>query len=167
MILTDYYSFEKSSSKAKMRLDCIASTHSYPEFENRASIKAQRETDKKDAIKEGDILIYYHNVPAQFGGNVHRKADKSISIRGENLSSIYVPDITKPLGFGDFKNTMDALLFIFKNFKVINGVVQQGSIIEIFVARGKSKDRGALFELFSDGGLDEEINELRKRATPL
>ena len=164
MILTDYYRFERLASKAKSRMDCTFSTRSYPEFEERAITRALRATEKRDAIEAGDIIIYYNDVPTQFAGIAHRKADKSISIKGSNLSSIYVPDITKNIAYGDFKGTTDALLFVFTDLEVINGVIQEGSIIEIFVARGKSKDRVPLFDLFAGGELDEEMSELKSRA---
>ena len=166
MILTDYYRFERVARKAKSRMDCTASTHSYPEFEERKAIRVNKATENRDAINIGDIIIYYNDVPTQFGGDVHRKADKSISIKGKNLSSVYVPDVKKNIAYGDFRGTTDALLFVFSNLKVIDGVIQPGSIIEIFVARGKSKDRVPLFELLSDGELDEEISELRLKASP-
>lgn len=166
MILTDYYRFERVASKAKSRMDCTASTHSYPEFEERKATRANKATEKRDATDIGDIIIYYNDVPTQFGGDVHRKADKSISIKGKNLSSVYVPNVTKNIAYGDFRGTTDALLFVFNDLKVINGVIQQGSMIEVFVARGKSKDRVPLFELLSDGELDDEISELRQKASP-
>lgn len=166
MILTDYYKFERVATKAKSRMDCTASTHSYPEFEERKATRANKATEKRDATDIGDIIIYYNDVPTQFGGDVHRKADKSISIKGNNLSSVYVPNVTKNIAYGDFRGTTDALLFVFHNLKVVDGVIQKGSMIEVFVARGKSKDRVPLFELLSDGELDDEISELRQKASP-
>ena len=77
-----------------------------------------------------------------------------------------MPAPTKEIAYGDFRGTTDALLFVFHNLNVINGVTQQGSVIEVFVARGKSKDRVPLFEMLSDGELDDEMNELRKKASP-
>ncbi|KXO15331.1 MAG: hypothetical protein E6507_06180 [Prevotella bivia] len=166
MILTDYYKFERLSTKTKHRMDCTISTHCYPEFENKAATKASRATEKRDAINVGDIIIYYHDVPENYGGDVHRKAGKSITFKSNNLSSVYMPDPTKEIAYGDFRGTTDALLFVFHNLNVINGVTQQGSVIEVFVARGKSKDRVPLFEMLSDGELDDEMNELRKKASP-
>ena len=166
MILTDYYKFERLATKAKLRMDCTLSTHSYQEFGEKAATRANKATEKRDATNIGDIIIYYGDVPIQYGGDVHRKADKSISIKGKNLSSVYVPDVSKPFGYGDFKGTTDALLFVFHNLNVVNGVIQDGSTIEVFIARGKSKDRVPLFELLSDGLLDEEMEVLRQQATP-
>ncbi len=167
MILTDYYRFDRIASKAKSRLDCTFSTHSYTEFEQRATRIATKKTEKRDAIKVGDILIYYNSVPFQFKGNAQRKADKSLSIQGKNLSSVYIPDVTKPLGYGDFKGTTDALLFIFTDLVTINGVIQGGGTIEIFIARGKNRDCIPLYNMLADGELDEEINKLRNIATKI
>ena len=54
---------------------------------------------------------------------------------------------------------------MFEGFEVVNKVVQQGGVLELFIARGKSKDRLPLYNLLSDGELDEEMNLLRERAT--
>ena len=162
MILTDYYLFEKVTKKAKSRLDCTASTNSYNELEEKRATKQTQETDKRDATNVGDLLIYYNDVPFAFGGNARRKADKSITIKGKNLSSVYVPNIESGLGYGDMKGTADALLFVFHEMNIINGEIQDGAKIEMYVARGKSKDRVALYNMLADGGLEEEMEVLRK-----
>lgn len=166
MILTDYYLFERVATKSKTRLDCKLSTNSYPVFEEKAVTKSQGATEKRDAINVGDLLIYLGDVPWNFRGDVHRKADKSISIKGENISSIFVPDVTKNFAYGDVKGTSDALLFVFHNLEIVNGVISSGSVVEIFVARGKSKDRVALYEMICDDHLDDEMDELISRAVP-
>jgi hypothetical protein len=163
-ILTDYYKFSRVATKAKLRLDCVASTESYPEFEERRATKATKATEKRDATNVGDLVIYFGGVPEQFGGDVHRKADKSITIKGKNLSSVYVPDPSNNLAYGDVRGTADALLFVFDGVEVVNGVIQAGATVEIFIARGKSKDRVPLYNLLSDGELEEELNDLRQRA---
>ena len=162
-ILTDYYRFERIAAKSKTRLDCVASTESYPEFEEKRATKAYRATDKRDATEAGALVIYFGDVPEQFGGDVHRKADKAITIKGKNLSSVYVPDPATSYGFGDVRGTTDALLFVFCNLEVSDGIILGGGV-EVFVARGKSKDRVPLYNLLTDGELDDEMNELRQRA---
>ena len=166
-ILTDYYCFERIATKSKSRMDCTTSTESYPEFEEKRATKATKATEKRDATNIGDLLIYFCDVPDQFGGNVHRKADKSITIKGKNLSSVYVPDPGSNYAYGDVAGTADALLFVFDGVEIVNGAISQGAAIEVFVARGKSKDRVPLFNLLSDGELDEEMSELRARAAGL
>lgn len=164
MILTDYYRFERVNLKSKTRMDCTASTGSYPEFEVRRATQVTKATDKRDATNIGDLVIYYLNVPDRFGGNVHNKADKSITIKGKNLSSMFVPDPESGFAYGDFKGTTDALLFVLTDLSTIDGVIQAGGIIEVFIARGASKDRVPLYNLLADGGLDDEIEQLRRQA---
>lgn len=163
-ILTDYYKFERLATKAKTRLDCTRSTKSYPELEMSRATKETRATDKKDATKIGSLVVYYGNISENFGGDIHRKADKSLTIKGKNMSSVFVPDIETNLAYGDYKGTADALLFVFQGFTVLNGVIQAGGQLEIFVARGRSKDRVPLYNLLADGQLDDEIEALRRAA---
>ena len=165
MIITDYYQFAKlPEQKSKLRLDCLQSTKSYNSFEEKRATKVQRATEHRDAIDLGNLIIYYGDVPDRFGGNVKRKASKSISVKGNNLSSVYVPDVSNNFGYGDMRGTTDALLFIFDNFDVIDGKIQAGATLEIFVARGQRNNRAQLFNLLMDGELDGEVEELKKRA---
>lgn len=163
-ILTDYYRFERLATKSKTRLDCVASTGSYPEFEEKRAAKANKATEKRDATEIGDLVIYFGDVPEVFGGAVHRKADKAITLKGKNLSSVYVPDPTSNFGFGDVRGTTDALLFVFENMEVANGAISQGGKLEVFISRGQSKNRVPLYNLLTDGELDDEMNDLRQRA---
>ncbi len=142
MILTDYYKMAKLPEvKSKLRIDCTASTKSYPDFE------ALR--NKKEAL-----FFYFVDVPDSFSGNAKRKAGKALT-KTKSISSIYVPDIQKKYAYGDMVGTSDALLFIFNN---------DYSEIEIFIARGQRNNVKPLYNLFSDGELNDEIEQLRKRA---
>jgi hypothetical protein len=166
MILTDYYCFKRlEGTLAKLRVDCTASTKNYEPMEGKRATKAQRHTDKRDGCNVGDLFCYFGDVPEQFGGDVHRKADKALT-KSKNISSIYTPDPKSNLGFGDMKGTADALLFVFHDAQPINGRLQTGAVIEVFVARGYAKDRVALYNELSDGLLDEEMDYLRLQATP-
>lgn len=165
--LTSFYRFERKAQKAKTRLDCTASTHSYPLFENNAATTARKGTEKSDATNIGDIIVYYNNTPGHFKCKDVRRADKCLSIKGRNCSSVYVPYITKNIGYGDVKDTADAIIFVFSEWKTINGVIQPGGILEVFIARGQSNNVHALYQLALNGELNEEMNELRKRASPI
>ncbi len=66
-ILTDYYCFQKIAAKSKTRLDCIASTGSYPELEEKRVSKANKATEKRDATKLGSLICYYGDVPDSLG----------------------------------------------------------------------------------------------------
>lgn len=164
MILTDYYRFEKTAPKAKMRLDCVASTGGYTDLEEKRATKTTKESSTRDATNVGDLVIYFGDVPEAFGGSIHRKADKSITVKGKNLSSVFVPDPESGFAYGDFRGTKDALLFVFKDFNVVDGRIQTGGVIEVFIARGMSKDRVPLYNVLTDGGLDEEMEALRQQA---
>lgn len=165
MKLTDYYKFERLATKSKLRMDCTASTGSYEPLEEKRATKATRATEKKDATNVGDLVIYYGDVPSRFGGEVHRKADKSISIKGNNMSSVYVPDVKSGFAYGDFRATSDALLFVFQSLNTPNGVIEAGAVIEVFVARGQRNNARQLYTLLADGELDDEMNALRAEAT--
>ena len=166
MILTDYYRFERIAQKAKHRMDCIASTESYPEFEDRRATKLQRETEKRDAIKVGDLILSWGSPDSHIKGDNRRRADRSITMKSSNLSSVYnwQHEGDYWVAYGDVQGTADALLFIYRVGEV-DTTIQAGSFIEVFVARGKSNECNALCNLYSDGELDEEMNALRQQAT--
>lgn len=164
MILTDYYKFIRTATKSKTRLDCIASTRSYPSLESKRAVKFSKQTATRDAINRGCLVAYYGDVPDRFGGNAQRKADKSLTIKGENVSSVYRPNPKNDFAFGDFKGTSDAMLFVFKDMETVNGEIQAGAEVEIFIARGKSKDKMALYNLLDGGELDDDMDKLREQA---
>ena len=153
MILTDYYRFEKlPNQRSKLRIDCTASTGGYDPLE------ALRN-------KAGDLFLY-------IGDNTHtkagqeRKADLALS-KTTHISSVYNPDLNLPYWYGDMKGTTDAFLFPQKNAKFIDGGIQIGAVIELFVARGQRNNRSQLYNALSDGGLDEEMNALREQVTKI
>ena len=142
MILTDFYRMKKKNGqKSKLRLDCVSSTKSYPEFELMRN-------------KVGAFFFYFGNVPDRFGGDIKRKADKAIT-KVKNISSVYVPEVAQLLGYGDVRGTKDALLFIFNS---------DYTQIDIFVARGQINNKKQLYLLLADGELTNEIEQLKKQA---
>lgn len=145
--LTDYYKMEKlPGCKSKYRMDCVASTHSYEPFEERA----MRGRDKR-------FKFYLSNTPDTFAADVKRKTDMAIT-DGSNISSIFTPDLDNPLmGHGNVNGTNDALLFIFS---------EDYRSVEVFVARDLKNNEKGLYFLFTDGELDEEIARLRQQSTP-
>ena len=151
MILTDYYRFEKlSNQKSKLRIDCTASTCAYNPLE------AFRN-------KKGELFLYIgDNTYTKAGSG--RKADLALSNK-THISSVYNPDITLPYWYGDMRGTADAFLFVHNNPEFINGGIQVGAIIELFVARGQRNNRSQLYNALCDGELNEEINTLRTRVT--
>ncbi len=150
MILTDYYKFERlAAAKSKTRVDCTASSVSYPPFESLTN-------------KKGELFVYVgdntHTAAGQKG-----KSDLAIT-HTKHISSVYRPDIESGLGWGDVNGTSDALLFVFTDFPINNGELASGAKVEIFVARGKRSDRQNLYNLFADGELNCDIERLRQNA---
>lgn len=165
MNLTDRYIFSRVVNLSKTRLDCTASTESYPIFEEKRATKLQRATAKKDGVNVGDLIAYFIDVPGRFGGDVHRKAKKSFAVKDKTVTSIFKPYPNSRFAYGDVEGTADALLFVFHDLVVVDGTVQSGSL-EVFVARGLKKNSKTLCLLACDGGLDDEMDELRSKSTP-
>ena len=72
MIVTDYYKFEKIALLSGTRMDCVASTKSYPEFEDKRKTKGNKQTTMKDANYIGGLTCYYCNVPEHYGKNTKK-----------------------------------------------------------------------------------------------
>lgn len=142
ILFTDYYKFtHQSDCPSKTRLDCISSTGSYPDFECLRN-------------KAGKLFIHCNDTPVNFGGDIHRKAQKAIS-KTKNISSIYKPDITSNTGYGDTKNTADALLFLHN---------PDYSEIEIFIARGYKNCSLNIWQNYIEGEYADNMQHLRSRA---
>ena len=163
---TDFYRFERIAQKAKHRMDCTASTESYPEFENKRATKNCKGNNTRDEIKIGDLIIYWVASDSHIKAHRKRKADRSITIKSNNLSSVYNWKYIEDdywVAYGDFKGTTDALLIIHR-VKEIDATIQAGSIIDVFIARGKSNECHLFCSLYEEGAFDEELNILREQA---
>ena len=148
MIITDYYCFHKlQGQKSKLRIDCVASSESYPQME------ALRN-------KQGDLFLYIGDNTYTKAGN-ERKADLALS-KTSHISSIYNPEPNMPYWYGDFNHTADALLFVHQKADFVNGYLQAGAVIECFVCRGQRNNRAQLYNALCDGLVDEEMEKLRK-----
>ena len=107
--------------------------------------------------KDKRFKFYYGKTPEQFKADAKRKSGAAIT-DGTNLTSVYTPDLDSPLlGYGDMKGTNDALLFLFAD---------DYTGVEVFVARGLKNHVKALFTLFADGELADEMECLRQQAKP-
>lgn len=97
--------------------------------------------------------IYFQNTPERIKANQKRKSDFGISQR-EWISSVFIPDITKPnFAYGDIKGKDDLLLIVIGNNE-----------LEFFICRSKKSLFQSVMNLYFDGELDEEIKEIRARA---
>ena len=142
MILTDYYKGENLPESKKTRYDVTASTRSYEYFETKLKTRT------------GSLAFYFGDIPDRWHFSSKDKPDKAIT-KGDNISSIFVPDVTLPFAFGDIKGTLDAILLVFSD---------SWQMIEIFIARGQKNNRRNLYSLLCDGELENEIESLRKKA---
>lgn len=149
-ILTDLYVFKKlQGQKSRLRIDCTASTGSYNPLE------VLRD-------KAGALFLY-------IGDNRHTragregKADLALS-KTSHISSIYNPDLNQPYWYGDMKGTTDAFLFVCHDVEFVDGKIQPGAVIELFVARGQRHNRGYLYNALCGGELDGEVAALRGEA---
>jgi len=150
MIITDYYKFERlADTKSKSRLDLTASTKSYPDFELKSFVYIVENRHTKAGVK--------------------RKSDLALtSGAGKHITSIYKPDLARGLACGDMQGTTDLLLFATSNFSIgADGTISDGAIVEIFICRGKKFDKNAVFNLLSDGELNNEIAQFRAKVTDL
>ena len=105
--------------------------------------------------KNGNLFVYFGDVPYQFGGDVKKRADKAIT-KIKNISSVFVPDATHNSATGDVKGTQDALLILHEG---------NYSQIDVFVARGQKQNRLNVWQNYIAGELHYEIEKLKKSAT--
>lgn len=141
MILTDYYKGEHLQGNAKTRYDVTCSSGSYEHFETILKTKK-------------GLSFYFGDVPDRWHFSSKDRPDKAIT-KKDNISSVFVPDVTLPFAFGDVKGTQDSILLIFS---------KDWQVIEIFIARGQRNNRRNLYTFLCDGELDHEIENLREKA---
>ena len=147
MNLDVYYRFERlDNSKSKARRDLTACSEIYNPIHYKNG--------------EGKSWIYLNDHPDHILVNSKRQFELSISRGdGKHISGIIFPDPEKPhLGYGDIKNTFDALLFVFNH---------DNACVEIFIAKNKKNTIQNLYFLLCDGELDEEIQHLREQVSLL
>lgn len=144
MILTDYYRMERlpeNDSKRTPRFDCVASTKSYPPFQAMAAKSRQKR-----------FFCYYNGIPDSFSDRARNQAERAIT-NGKNISSVYVPNMNNiHKGFGDVRNTNDAIIFEFS---------EDWRTMELFIARGYKNGQAGLFQMYYSGELRSEVERLR------
>jgi hypothetical protein len=130
-------------------MDCIASSKTYPDFEEKSFI--------------------YITTSDHIKAHRHRKSELAItSGTGKHITSIFITDMENGLvyGYGDNKGTTDLLLFVFHDFNIeADGRIKTGAKVDVFIARGKKWDKNQINNLFLDGQLDDEIASFRQSVT--
>jgi len=147
-LINDYYRYEREQNqKSKGRLNCTASTKSYPDFETKSFVYIGENSHTKAGIK--------------------RKSDLAMtSGAGKHVTSIYKPNMESGFAFGDVKGTTDLLLFVTTNFSMsADGTIADGAIVEVYICRGKKFDKNAVYCLLTDGELNNEIADIKETVT--
>ncbi len=148
MKITDYYRLKilpENEGKRTVRYDTVVSTASYQVFEEMAA-----------KSKVNRFFCYYNGVPDTFSDRARQKAERALTKSQCNISSVFIPDQSKPqLGYGDIKGSQDALLVFFSS---------DYKQMELFIIRGEKYNQRALYGLMAAGQLNQEILEIRKNA---
>jgi hypothetical protein len=148
MNLTDYYKAEPLTT-SKFRYDVTTSTGNYDFFE--------RTLINKRCFNIGGLSLNIVQRPDKWNGH---KTDLAITKGTQNITSIKRPDIEKQFAYGDIKGTNDACLIVFNSDFKEAGITS----LEIFIARGLKNDVNSLWNLFTDGELQHEMEALRTKA---
>jgi hypothetical protein len=151
MILTDYYKADKLS-ESKSRFDITASNGKYDFFEQ--LLKNQR------GFNIGGLSFNLVPRPNYWGGS---KTDLALTKGSHNLTSLKQPNPLLPYAYGDINGTNDGCLIVFNcNFREV-GI----TTIEIIIGRGLKNHIISLWNLFTDGDLDLEIELLKRQSDAL
>jgi len=142
MIFTDYYKGENLPGNPKTRYDVTVCSGSYIPFET------------KLRNKKGGLSFYFGDCPPYFRFASKERPDKAIT-KGENISSVFIPDPALPLAYGDMNHSQDAILIFFSN---------DWKCIEIFIARGQKNNQLNLYFLACNEELQDEFDLLRRDA---
>ena len=148
MILTDYYKGEKLTEK-QSRFDITASTGEYDLFESLLI--------NKKVFNVGGLSFNYVSRPDRWNG---KKTDYAITKGSHNITSIKRPNIETPFGYGDINGSNDGCIIVYNSDFKEAGI----RTIEILIARGLRNDTNSLWDLFTDGELNTDVEQLRKKA---
>jgi len=148
MIFTDYYKGEKLTD-AKYRYDITTSTSEYDYFENLLT--------NKRGFNIGGLSFNCVSRPDRWKG---KKTDLAITKGNSNITSVKRPNLEMNVSYGDIKSTNDGCIIVFNpDYKQV-GI----NTIELFIARGYKNDTNSLWNLFTDGELNYEVEVLRSKA---
>lgn len=148
MILTDYYKGEKLTD-AKSRFDITTSAGEYDLFETLLINKSK--------FNIGGLSFSFTQRPDRWKG---KKTDMAITKGSQNITSVKRPSLENNFAYGDINGSNDGCIIVFNPDYKVSGI----TVIEIFIARGLRSDTDGLWNLFTDGELNNEIEALRQKA---
>jgi len=153
--ITAYYQLEKLSEeiktqfkiKSKARLDCV-------DYYNASS-----DNPLSHFVNKKGQLYFYSSAPENYvTAKAKRISDIGLTHGSKHLSSIYIPNLEhSEYGYGDINGTNDALLFKIKS---------DLSSIEMFLIKNGKNLKKQYYQLFIDGELDAEIEQIKQQAKP-
>lgn len=145
IVFTDCYKGQLLTD-AKNRYDIVSSTQSYPFFESLLINKTK--------FNVGGLSFNYSTRPKGFKPNKEGSAEMILAKSSNNISSVYVPNLTRYyIGYGDVNTTKDAIIIVFD---------EVNKTIEIFIARGLKYHKSNLYNEVVEGYLDAEMEALRQ-----
>jgi hypothetical protein len=148
MILTDYYRGEKLTD-AKSRYDITFSKGEYDYLESLLI--------NKRGFNVGGLSFNLVARPDRWKG---KQTDLAITKGSDNITSVKRPNIETNIAYGDIKGKNDGCIIVFNTDYKEAGI----TTVEIFIARGLRNDTNSLWDLFTDGELNHEVEALRKKA---
>lgn len=163
MTATDYYLFRRlPETKSKLKFQLIGSTKSYEPLEALRATKKFKESATRDGIEIGDLFVYVSKgADIVKDKNPDRMPDWSMS-KTKSITGLFRPDPDKLFGYGDMVDTRDLFLLLFHNWRTVGDIFVDGATLEVFVVRNGLNQREAIYSMFADGLLDEEIAMLRQ-----
>ncbi len=171
MILV-YSRFEKLSDelktankiRSKARLDCTSYTDMLPGGYNGLTSFVNA---------KGMLYFFLTNARDFVNANSKRIADVSLTNGSINLTSIYIEDTDFPqYGYGypnanrKLANGSENPMFLYRNDGYLFEMNKDYSWIEMFVIPDSRNLISAYYQKLIDGGLDQDIQNLRKAAKP-
>lgn len=116
----------------------------------------------KRGERKGGLSFNFSNMTDYVDCEEGREPDFTLRKNNKHISSVYCPLRHLTIGYGDVMSpidkskTNDALLFIFSPLF---------DEVEILVFRGKKGFQKMLFQLLASGGLNQQIEFMRSKAT--
>lgn len=147
----------------KSRLDAVLSFGSHPYFEERRKTREQKQTKCRLAFPVGALIVNYRQADeSQYKSNAKRVPKFALNCDGY-LTGIY-PINENGWCYGDIPHSNDLLVFYNQLETTNDGVV--GGFLEMWVAPGRLKEKDIILQMLDDGLLDDELDAMRKKATP-
>lgn len=152
-----YYKLEKLSEqlrkqhkiRSKTRLDCVQ----YVDSRNRL----------KPFISSKSQLFFYLTEPRNFvKANSDRTADWALTVRGQNLTSLYLDDLEFPQFYYGYPNKSKRSPFSNDGYLFV--VNDDMTVIELFIIKNGRNLISAYYQELIDGTFKSEMQQLRNQA---